>query len=246
VIDLHCHILPALDDGALDLEDAVGMARQGEDDGIATICATPHIRHDHDVVVGELARRVGLLNAELRARGVETRVVTGAEVAVTALAGLDDDELRLASLGGGGRWILLEPAPGPLDDSLDRAVDTLELRGFRSVIAHPERHPHRDLGDHLARLVRRGALVQATAALLERGHAAPVIVELARRGLVHVLGSDAHSSRAGRPVRLSGGFAALRGGPEEPAGPEDPSRRVDWMAHVAPAAILAGEEIAPR
>jgi protein-tyrosine phosphatase len=142
----------------LDLDDAVDMARQAQDDGIHTVCATPHIRHDHDVVVSELAPRVAELGAELRRRGIGARVTTGGEVAETALPGLDDVELRAASLGGGGRWILLEPAPGPLTDSLDAAVGALERRGFRSVIAHPERHAHRDLGDHLARLVDQGAL----------------------------------------------------------------------------------------
>jgi pyruvate-formate lyase-activating enzyme len=58
VIDLHCHILPALDDGALDLDDSLEMARQAQEDGIAVVCATPHIRHDHKVRVEEIAERV--------------------------------------------------------------------------------------------------------------------------------------------------------------------------------------------
>jgi len=238
VIDLHCHILPALDDGALDLEDSVGMARQAEADGIATVCATPHIRHDHDVVVGELAERVSDLAGELSRRAVRVRVVTGAEVAETAVAGMSDAELRAATLGGGGRWILLEPAPGPLAATLDAAVDDLTRRGFRSLIAHPERHAHGDIAGHLTRLVDRGALIQVTAAFLEHEHAAPTILELADRGLVHVLGSDAHSSRAGRPVRLSAGLAAL-------GGAERLAPHLDWVAGQAPAAILAGEDVTP-
>lgn len=234
MIDLHHHILPALDDGALDMDDAVAMARQAEDDGIVIVCATPHIRHDHDVVIGELAGRVDERNPELRRRGVGTRVTTGAEVAETALPGLDDDELRLASLGGGGRWILLEP--GPLGDSLDAAVQALGRREFRSVIAHPERHPHPNLSGRLARLASQGALVQVTSALLEDGNAAIFILELARRSVVHLLGSDAHSLRAGRPVRLSGGFAALHEGGQL-------GQRIEWMAREAPAAILAGEDV---
>jgi protein-tyrosine phosphatase len=238
VIDLHCHILPALDDGALDLEDAVGMARQAQADGIHTVCATPHVRHDHDVVVGELRDRVARLAAVLAERELPVRVATGAEVAQTALAGLSDAELRDATLGGGGRWILLEPAPGPLGEALDAAVEELAGRGFRSVIAHPERHAHEWLGDHLARLVERGALVQVTAAFLEAGQAAPAIVELAERGLVHLLGSDAHSSRAGRPVALSGALAAL-------AATERVAPHLDWIAESAPAAILAGRDVTP-
>ena len=58
MIDLHCHILPGVDDGARDLDDAAAMAAQAQADGIATICATPHIRHDHDVRIAELADRV--------------------------------------------------------------------------------------------------------------------------------------------------------------------------------------------
>jgi hypothetical protein len=80
--------------------------------------------------------------------------------------------------------------------------------------------------------------VQVTAAMLEHEHAAPVIVDLAARGLVHLLGSDAHSSRAGRPVALSGALAALR-----EAGPL--AEHLDWMAHLAPAAIVRGEEVRP-
>jgi protein-tyrosine phosphatase len=239
VIDLHCHILPALDDGALDLEDAVDMARQAQADGIDIVCATPHIRHDHDVVIGELSSRVSALNAELERRGVEVRIGGGAEVAETAISGLDDEELRAASLGRGGRWILLEPAPGPLSASLDAAVESLNRRAFRSVIAHPERHAHPDLAAHLNRLVDRGALIQVTAAFVERDHAAaPVILDLADRGLVHLLGSDAHSSRGGRPVALSGGLSAL-------AGVRRLAAHLDWVASHAPAAILAGEDPTP-
>jgi protein-tyrosine phosphatase len=238
LIDLHSHILPALDDGALDIADALGMARQAAADGVRTVCATPHIRHDHDVVIAELETRVAALNAELRARNIDVEVLTGGEVAETALSGLRDDELAAASLGGGGRWILLEPAPGPLGHSLVSAVDELERRGFRSVIAHPERHADELLPQRLATLVEAGALVQITAAMLEHEHAAPVIGRLAADGLVHLLGSDSHSSRGGRPLRLSGGFAALREAP-------DVAAHVDWMATDAPRAILAGEDVEP-
>jgi protein-tyrosine phosphatase len=238
LIDVHCHILPALDDGALDLDDAVGMARQAETDGIVTVCATPHIRHDHDVVIAELPERAAALNSQLRRRGVGVLVTTGGEVAEPTLARLDDDELRRVSLGAGGRWILVEPAPGVLSASLDAAVEDLGLRGFRSVIAHPERHAHGDLAEHLASLVGRGALVQVTAAMLEREEAAPLIVELAERGLVHLLGSDAHSSRAGRPVRLSRAFGVL-------AGVDALRPHLDWVTHEAPSALLRGEDVEP-
>lgn len=65
-VDLHCHVLPDVDDGARDLEDAIALARQAEADGIAAICATPHIRHDHDVRIVELPARLAKLVAGVR------------------------------------------------------------------------------------------------------------------------------------------------------------------------------------
>ena len=76
------------------------MARVAAGDGIEVISATPHIRHDHDVHIPELAGRVAELNAELERNGIPVEVVVGGEVAETALDGLDDEELRAVSLGG--------------------------------------------------------------------------------------------------------------------------------------------------
>jgi protein-tyrosine phosphatase len=236
--DLHCHILPGLDDGARDLDDAVAMAQQAQVDGIAAICATPHIRHDHDVHISELPERLAQLVAAVRQAGCGTRILPGGEVAATAIDGLDDAELAAVTLGGSRRWILLEPAPGPIGDGLDTAVDTLRARGFRALVAHPERHLTADLVERLRRLVARGAVVQATAAFLTDEAAGPGMLALARAGVIHVLGSDAHSSRAGRPVALAAALEIL--GTVRP-----PSAHLDWVALAAPQAIVRGEELTP-
>lgn len=238
MVDLHCHILPGIDDGAADVDDSVAMARQGAADGIEVICATPHIRHDHDVRIGELWWRVDEVNAELEREGIPARVATGGEVAETILDRVDDDELRAVSLGGGGRWVLLEPAPGPLSDSLAAAVEHLGERGFRSLIAHPERHLTADVDARLAALIERGALVQATAAYLTAADTAPTMLELAGRGLIHVLSSDSHSGRRGRPLKISDGIAALRS-----VGALAP--HLEWIAERAPAAIAEGLDVDP-
>jgi protein-tyrosine phosphatase len=208
LIDLHCHILPGIDDGALDMDDAVAMARQAEDDGIEVICATPHIRHDHEVRIHELDVRVASLNDAIAAAGMTVRVARAGEVAQAILDTLDDDELAAVAIGG--RWVLLEPAPGPLAEALLAGVDRLHARGFGAIVAHPERHAAPDIEDTLGAAVERGALVQATAAALaDGGDGADWLTRLTHDGLIHVLGSDAHSSRAGRPVRLSAAYARL-------------------------------------
>lgn len=235
MIDLHCHILPALDDGARDLEDSVAMARIAAADGIEAICATPHIRYDHDVRIHEVAGRVEVLNARLSEEGVPVTVLQGGEVAETAVEELSEEELSRLALGG-GRWVLLEPAPGPLSDSLARRVEQLAERGHRALIAHPERHLSADLFDRLAALVGDGALVQATADFFLHEASGAGMLALAEAGLVHVLGSDSHSSLAGRPVRLAAAFEVLRGAAAV-------APHVEWMARTAPRAIVAGEQL---
>lgn len=237
MIDLHCHILPGIDDGALDLPDSIALARTAASDGIEVVAATPHIRHDHDVRIPELAGRVADVNEALEAEEIPVKVVTGGEVAETALEGLDEQELRAVSLGGAG-WILLEPRPGPLGESLVDAIKRLRAAGFRTLVAHPERHISPDLPERIRELIEAGALMQATAAFLAEGSAREGMLALARHGLIHVLSSDAHSSLRGRPLRISEGLGALEG-------IELLEPHLDWIASEAPAAILRGEDVEP-
>lgn len=235
MIDLHCHILPGVDDGALDIGDSAGMARQAAADGIEAICATPHIRHDHDVRIHEVAGRVETVNRRLGDEGIPVTVLGGGEVAETAVEGLSDEELAQVALGG-GNWILLEPAPGPLGERLSRHIGELADRGYRTLIAHPERHLSADMFERIAGLIGDGALVQATADFFLRERSAAGMRSLAAAGLLHVLSSDAHSSHGGRPVHLSAAFEKL-------AEIESLRPHIEWMAEAAPRAIVAGEEL---
>jgi protein-tyrosine phosphatase len=237
VIDLHCHILDAIDDGARDADDSVGMARQAEEDGIEAVCATPHIRHDHDVRIEELEGRVQGLNARLEQELIAVRILKGGEVAETAVEGLGDEELERVALGD-GNWILLEPAPGPLSDSLLQRVAHLHERGYRTLVAHPERHLSADMFERMAALVAEGALIQATADFFLREQMAVGMLAMAERGLVHVLSSDAHTVLAGRPVRLSPALEKLREA-------ELLAPHIEWIAEAAPNAIVNGNPLDP-
>jgi protein-tyrosine phosphatase len=263
MIDLHCHILPELDDGSRSIGDSVAMARQAHDDGIEAVCATPHIRHDHDVHIPEIETRVASLQSTLDAEGIPVRVLPGGELAETAARALTPGELRCVSLGGGGAedgkglgggvgkglgdgvgnekgagvcgWVLLEPAPGPLGDGLTEIVEHLHELGARVIVAHPERHAGADLQQRLRAFVEQGCLIQWTAEFVAQAQHGDLVLSYAREGLVHLLASDAHSSLAGRPVRLAAGFDRLR-----EVCPED---WVRWMAETAPRAIVAGRPV---
>jgi protein-tyrosine phosphatase len=232
MIDLHCHILPGVDDGSLDLADSLGMGRQAVNEAI---CATPHIRHDHDVRIEEVADRVDELNERLRVEGIPVAVLQGGEVAETAVEGLSGEELGRVALGE-GKWILLEPAPGPLGDSLIRRVAHLAECEHRALIAHPERHLSADMYERIAGLVAEGALVQVTADFFLRDRTASGMTALAEAGLIHVLSSDAHSSHGGRPVHMSEAFARL-------AKIESVAPHLEWMRDVAPRVIVGGGEL---
>jgi protein-tyrosine phosphatase len=235
MIDLHCHILPGVDDGSLDLADSLAMARQAVNDGIERVCATPHIRHDHDVRIEQIAGRIEQLNRALSDEGLPVEVLPGGEVAETAVEGLSDEELGHVSLGA-GRWILLEPAPGPLSDTLIARVGHLAERGHRSLIAHPERHLSADMYERIAALIAEGALVQATADFFLRERFADGMRMLAEQGLVHILSSDAHSSHGGRPLHMAEAFERL-------TEIESVAPHLEWMRNVAPQAIVDGHEL---
>ncbi len=238
MIDLHCHILPGLDDGALSVDDSVAMARQAEEDGIAVVCATPHIRHDHEVRIEDIAGRVDALQRQLSDRGIPVQVLPGGEVAQTQADRLTDAELHAVALGGGGSWLLLEPAPGPLGGGLEELVERLAARGFGSVIAHPERHAGIDFVEHLEQLASQGCLIQWTAEFVAEAAPGDLVLALAQRSLVQLLGSDAHSSYAGRPLRLAAGFARLAA--------VRTAEQIAWSAELAPRAIVRGEKLAPE
>jgi tyrosine-protein phosphatase YwqE len=210
------------------------MAAQADADGIGLICATPHIRHDHDVRIAELPERIAALNDALAAAGRTVRVAAGGEVAEPLVPRLSDEELRACSLGGGGRWILLEPAAGPLSRTTRETVAALGDRGFRTLLAHPERHPGEHADTRLREIVADGALVQLTAAFVADGTAAWFV----RERLVHVVGSDAHSSHGGRRVEIAPALRALAA--SDALGPH-----AEWIATTAPRAIVEGRDAEP-
>lgn len=233
LVDLHCHILPDLDDGARDLADSVAMAAQAQRDGIELVCATPHIRDDHRVEIEEIPERVAALELELERQALNVRVVTGGEVAQPLAEVMDPGLLSKLSLAGGG-WVLVEPAPGPLGGALEALVGRLRDEGLGTVIAHPERHAAEDFEERLCELSARGALIQWTADFIAQAEPGGFVMRLAREGLVHVLGSDSHSSLAGRPAQLSGALERLA----EVCSPD----RLGRIAEKTPWAIVRGEQ----
>lgn len=235
-IDAHVHVLPDLDDGPASIEESVRLAAAAVADGVGTIVATPHLRDDHPgVVPAELASRCDELRTALARREIALELVVGGEVDLIWAGRVSDDELRLVSYGQRGDWLLVETPYSPLPRHFDQLLFEIELRGFRIVLAHPERNPsfQDDLG-RVAELAERGMLLQVTASSLVPGSSRPARAAraLVKRRIAHLIASDAHGVGRHRRIDLSAGEAAAR-----TLAPE----RASWMVRDAPAALLAGE-----
>jgi protein-tyrosine phosphatase len=239
VIDLHCHVLPGIDDGPATVEDAIALARRAHSDGTTTIAATPHIDWSYPGTDGALvARGVAELQPRLEAAGVDVRLVTGGEVAAPRAVELDDEALRALRLGG-GPWLLLEcPLSPVLAPAFLPAVRALVQRGHRLLLAHPERSPvFLREPELLDELVAGGMLAQVTAGALS-GVFGRTVRELAHRllerGVLHVAASDGHG--ANRPATLAREL--------DTAGVD--RALAAWLGRDVPAALLAGAPLPAR
>ncbi|WP_240986424.1 tyrosine-protein phosphatase [Acididesulfobacillus acetoxydans] len=207
MIDFHCHLLPGLDDGAESLEEGLGIARQLREAGFTTVVATPHVMEGRVMLTpGEIEERVGDLNQALRHEGIDLNVLPGAENHIfPAMAGYLQ-EGSLLSVGGKGKHLLLELPAWEIPPYTEQVFFELKVAGVTPVLAHPERYPA--LGEAPGRLrqwLKLGVLLQIDLRSLS-GHygrqAKDWAKELAGSGLVHLLGSDAHSpSQRQHPYR---------------------------------------------
>ena len=196
MIDLHCHILPGIDDGPVEMPGAVEFARAAVVAGMTTIIATPHVSPRYPNDSSAIGAAVGGLVSRLREEGIELEVLSGAEISILEASELADDELKRLTLGG-GRWLLLECPVMMIADVLPLLIGQIQARGHGVVLAHPERcQAFQRRPDLLETLVRsQGVLTSVTAGALIGRFGREVrkfALALAAKGLIHNVASDAH------------------------------------------------------
>jgi protein-tyrosine phosphatase len=222
-----------LDDGPRTLEQSIAVCRVAQRDGTRTLVATPHVNSDYpDVTAAAMQSEVLALNRALSSAGIDLTVRTGAEVALSRVGELSDPELGRLALGG-GPYVLLELPWTSAASGAISAIRAFAHRGYRIVLAHPERSPMLQRHDEVLReLVDSGVLCCLDASSLthpaDRG-ARSMAWDLLASGLVHVIASDCHDA-VRRPPTL--------GSVLEQAGLS--AAQIDYFAAEAPEAILSG------
>jgi protein-tyrosine phosphatase len=213
MIDIHSHILPAVDDGAKDLETALEMARIAVANGHTHLFATPHHVYFTPLTRSEVAARVSALQDALDEANIPLKVVPGYEVRLYVDT-LSDWANELAGPLGRSRYVLAEPDFYTFDELTVAILHEFLDRGFIPILAHPERIvPIQENPSLIEPILARGGLAQVNALNLVppsggMGRMSPVITspaarntarELLRRGWVHIIASDAHNTGSRRP-----------------------------------------------
>lgn len=203
-VDIHCHILPQLDDGADSWDESLAMARLAVNDEISTIVCTPHQLGNYNSNDGRTIRdQVAMLQRLLEAKGVPLAVLPGGDVRI------EPDMIRkirdgdVLTLADGGRYVLLE-LPHEVYFHLDRLLEELDAAELVGILSHPERNRGILRQPRVVeRLVRAGCLLQLTADSLTGAFGSEIKVFsewLVSEGLVHFVATDAHGFRSRRPL----------------------------------------------
>lgn len=240
MIDLHSHVLPGLDDGADNWDEAIEMARMSAADGVTTLAVTPHMMWD-----GSYANRapeVRALFAEAKERfkkaGVPITLVVGGEIYVSPETAKAIEDDHFLTYGDQKRYALVEMPSVEVPAYMEQVIFECGVIGVTPIIAHPERNRQamNDLG-RLATWVEQGVLLQVNARSLT-GDSGKTLQKAAQalvvRRLVHLVASDAHSTRRRPP-----GLSAARACVERLAGTEV----ADALVSVNPRRILEGESV---
>lgn len=196
-VDMHCHLLPGIDDGAKTLEDTEAIARKFVEYGIHETLCTSHIQDEvYPNSRAILLPLVASTQAHLDAVGIPLKLHAGAEVRLDPESCRKDTWLTVGDMG---TYMLVELPPGiPLVAMLETQLFEIQAAGITPIIAHPERMAYLQKDPTILErwVVERGMLAQGTLCTLAGAAGERAIKTLEgflSKGLIHVMGTDAHA-----------------------------------------------------
>lgn len=213
MIDLHCHILPDVDDGSPDMETSLKLAKVAVEQGITHMLLTPHhmdgdyLNHKADVIEKTTAFQEALDRNQIR-----LTVFPGQEVHITGelIQATDRDDILFADEGN--RYLILELPHNEVPEYTEKMLFALQTRGITPVLVHPERNQgFMQDPDKLYEFVSQGCLTQLTASSyvgVFGEHVQKFTEQIVDAGLGFVFASDAHNLQ-GRNFKMAQAFEKL-------------------------------------
>jgi protein-tyrosine phosphatase len=211
MVDLHCHILPGLDDGSRSLEESLQMAEMAITDGITRVVATPHASSSHQFDYQRVRKARGELQKHLGDRLV---IATGCDFHMSPenLVALRQDASPFCI--NQKNFLLLEFNEFSIPPPIDQRLHEIQLAGLQPIITHPERNAIlRSRPERLHTWVQQGSYVQVTANSLTGSFglgAQEDAWKWIEEGLVHFVSSDAHNTTS-RPLQLRPVYEMVEG-----------------------------------
>ena len=207
MIDLHCHYLPAVDDGAKDIAESLELLRAARRDGARQVVLTPHVFAGRwDNTLAGLQPRFDAFAKLVASRRIGVEIYLGAEVHLLpeSLDLIDRDLVPFIGGWEGSKLVLLEMHDGRIPPFALEAIRHLAARDVVAMIAHPERNRAVMANpDVLQPFIDEGCLLQLTAGAIVGGFGQPArqtALTLLDRGWATIVASDAHNLRHRPPM----------------------------------------------
>lgn len=188
--DMHSHILPGLDHGASNMEEAIIMIQKEAEEGIRHLVLTPHYfsgKNQKETIGSQYDK----LCEEIKKRNIPITVYTGNEM-MAKEQNLEDLEDNLVCTIGDTSYVLTEFRTSDSFQYIHNVLNHVQLSGYRPIVAHIERYEALQNKEAVASLVQMGALMQVNAGSFAKKHLQKYLISLAKEGLIHVIGSDSH------------------------------------------------------
>ena len=203
IIDMHCHILPGIDDGSKDWDETKEMLRIAYEEGTRLIVTTPHHHKKRGMCTpAEYKDRLLGIRKVIEEMGIKMKIVPGMEVNYDydVLEKLQKKQLQTM---GNSNYVLIEFSPSDDFSYIQQALQQVQMLGYYPILAHVERY-NCLVGevDDVAYLVDMGVYIQVNAGSIIGNSGRTIkkfIKELMEEELVHFVGTDAHSCRSRAP-----------------------------------------------
>lgn len=219
IVDVHCHILPEIDDGAKNWNETYQMLRIAYDEGTRVIIATPH-HHERRGMCTPKQYKKRLIEIRKMAQEIDEKfyVMPGMEIYFSQDIAKKLEHKKVQTMGGSD-YVLIEFSPNDEFRYIQQGLQQIQMKGYRPILAHIERyHCMLDNMENVDYLIEMGIYIQVNAGSIigNGGRAAKKFIkELMDEGYVHFVGTDAHSSGSRSPlIKKSADYVEKRYGEE--------------------------------